>query len=375
MAGIYIHIPYCRQACSYCNFHFSTNLKNKKELLSSLHKEIELQKNFFSSNEILTTLYIGGGTPSILEISELENILAAIDKHYNIDKQAEFTIELNPDDITIDYASNLFRMGFNRVSLGVQSFVENDLQYMNRIHSSKDSLKSIEILQQAGFENISCDLIYGSPTLSDEDWIKNLDILIEKNIPHLSCYALTVEPKTILNKKIKEKKAAAPHEETMRRHFLILVEKLNKAGYIHYEISNFGKEGYFSKHNQSYWNGEKYLGLGPGAHSYDGNNRQWNVAGNEKYIQSLEKGIIPVEKEILTEEDLYNEFVMIKLRLKDGIDLVDLLTKFGEERLTHFNQNISPWMASGHVLMMSKSCYLSTEGKLMADGIAASLFV
>lgn len=375
MAGIYIHIPYCRQACSYCNFHFSTNLKNKKELLSSLHKEIELQKNFFSSNKILNTLYIGGGTPSLLEISELEAIISAITKHYNMGKQAEFTIEVNPDDITMEYANSLLRIGFNRISLGVQSFVEKDLQYMNRIHNSTDSLKSIEILQQAGFKNISCDLIYGSPTLSDEDWIKNLDVLIEKNIPHLSCYALTVEPKTILNKKIKEKKAVAPHEETMRRHFLILVEKLTNAGYIHYEISNFGKPGFFSQHNQSYWTGEKYLGLGPGAHSYDGKNRQWNIAGNEKYIQSFNKGVIPFEKEVLSEDDLYNEYVMIKLRLKEGINLVDLLTKFGKERLEHFNQNISPWIASGHVLMMGVSCYLSTEGKLMTDGIAASLFV
>jgi oxygen-independent coproporphyrinogen III oxidase len=210
MAGIYIHIPYCRQACSYCNFHFSTNLKNKKDLLRSLLKEIELQKNFFSSNEILNTIYIGGGTPSLLEISELEDIISEVNKRYNIGKQAEITIEVNPDDINIDYASSILRIGFNRISLGVQSFVEKDLQYMNRIHNSKDSLKSIEILQQAGFENISCDLIYGSPTLTDEDWIKNLDILIEKNIPHLSCYALTVEPKTILKKKIKEKKLLNP---------------------------------------------------------------------------------------------------------------------------------------------------------------------
>lgn len=340
-----------------------------------MHKEIELQKNFFSSNEILTTLYIGGGTPSLLEISELEDIISAIRNHYNIRKQPEFTIEVNPDDITLKYASSLLHMGFNRISLGVQSFVEKDLQYMNRIHNSKDSLKSIEILQNAGFENISCDLIYGSPTLTDEDWIKNLDILIEKNIPHLSCYALTVEPKTILNKKIKEKQVAEPCEDSMRRHFLLMTKKLAEAGYIHYEISNFGKPGFFSQHNQSYWNGEKYLGLGPGAHSYDGKNRQWNVSGNEKYIQSLGKGIVPFEKEILTEDDLYNEYVMIKLRLREGIDLIDLLTKFGEEKLKFFQENISPWVASGHVLMMSETCYLSTEGKLMADGIAASLFV
>lgn len=375
MPGIYIHIPFCRQACHYCNFHFSTNLTNKRKLLDALLKEISIQKNFFGNNEKISTIYIGGGTPSLLTIGELQEIMSALNSTFQTIESPEITIEVNPDDITPEYAAGVRETGFNRISLGIQSFLNEDLKYMNRIHSAEGAWNSLQILKNAGFENISCDLIYGSPTLSDEKWKENLNKLINFQIPHISCYALTVEPKTILNKKIKEKQTLPPDEEKTGNQFLIMVELLEKAGYVHYEISNFGKPGFFSKHNQSYWTGEKYLGLGPGAHSFDEKSRQWNVAGNEKYIRSLAEDKIPFEQETLTDADMYNEFIMIRLRQSSGIDLVELLSKFGEEKLEYFQENISPWVASGHVLMLAESCALSLEGKLMADGIAASLFV
>lgn len=375
MAGIYIHVPYCKQACSYCNFHFSTNLRNKKNLISALMAEIELQRNFYSEKDILSTIYFGGGTPSILEIVELESILLALKKNFTFSADVEVTIECNPDDITLQFAKDLYNIGFNRISLGVQSFVEEDLKYMNRAHNSLESLKSIEILKEAGFYNISCDLIYGSPSLSDAAWEENIKTLIELDIPHISCYALTIESKTLLNKKILDMKAVAPSEERINTQFFIMINKLKEAGYIHYEISNFGKPEFLSRHNQSYWTGEKYLGLGPGAHSFDGESRQWNVSSNGKYIQYLERGAMAFEKEILSEEDKFNEYVMIRMRLKDGINLVDLLNKFGEPLLKDFLKNIETSINQGFVIKNNNQYYLSDSGKIMADGIAASLFV
>ncbi len=393
MPGIYIHIPFCKQACNYCNFHFSTSLKQKEALIDALVKEINhplYQPK--DENEIITTLYFGGGTPSILNITDLERIFEALHKRFVFADDIEITLEANPDDITDSKLQKWKTIGINRLSVGIQSFLEDELQWMNRAHTAAESLICIDKIQAAGFNNFSIDLIYGSPLLSDADWKRNVQTVIDKNIPHISCYALTVEPKTALNKMIALKKKAPVDAERQARQFLLLMDWMKAAGYEHYEISNFAKPGFRSKHNSSYWQGEKYYGYGPSAHSYfpqgeqfsadrgepllesDPPRRRWNIANNALYIQSLQKDIIPFEEEILTGTQQLNEYIMTALRTMEGINTNYISSKFGEDESNKIKAASSKYEATGKLIIENGNIILTKEGKLFADGIAADLF-
>ncbi|HSN61442.1 MAG TPA: radical SAM family heme chaperone HemW, partial [Ferruginibacter sp.] len=331
MAGIYIHIPFCRQACTYCNFHFSTTLGQKSALLNALREEIILTTQKKLPGEIIETIYIGGGTPSLLTPQEIQEILQTVQQNFTVNKEAEFTLEANPDDINKNILEQWQQMGINRLSLGVQSFNEAELQWMNRAHNASQSLQSIDNIQSAGFTNFSVDLIYCSPMLSNEDFIKNIKTVLSKNIPHVSAYALTVEPKTALHSLISRKKSAPVDEARQAEQFDILVTMMEAAGYEQYEISNFARPGFRSRHNSSYWQGKAYYGFGPSAHSFDGNHiRRWNIANNALYIKSIEQQIIPFEEEKLTLTQQLNERIMISLRTMEGLDLEKVKLNFGE---------------------------------------------
>ena len=369
MAGIYIHIPFCRQACHYCNFHFSTSLRYKNELLTALLKETELQKDYLA-NEIVETVYFGGGTPSMLQISDLSLQIDKIKKTYNVLENAEVTLEANPDDITEEKLIGWKEIGINRLSIGVQSFFEEDLLWMNRAHNAQQAIGNLQLAIQL-FDNITIDLIYGHPLLTDEKWKQNVEKVIALNIPHISCYALTVEPKTPLQKLITEKKKENVQQEKQAEQFLLLMQWLEETGYEHYEISNFSKPGFRSKHNSSYWQGKKYLGLGPSAHSFNGVSRQWNISNNNVYIESLSKNEIPFEKEQLTPSQQLNEYIMTSLRTMEGLDL----EKIPEAMSYELKTTSKKFIESGKLISKENRLILTREGKLFADGIAAELFV
>jgi oxygen-independent coproporphyrinogen-3 oxidase len=381
LPGVYIHIPFCKQACNYCNFHFSTSLKQKEALLKALVKEIILSASFASdpnssttSPEIISTLYFGGGTPSILTIDELQIIFAALRQRFVFADDIEITLEANPDDITTLALQQWKLAGINRLSVGIQSFLEEELQWMNRAHTAKESLICIDEIRAAGFTNFSVDLIYGSPLLNDTDWKKNVQTVVDKAIPHISCYALTVEPKTALDKMIALKKRAPVNAEKQAQQFLLLMEWMGAAGYDHYEISNFAKPGLKSKHNSSYWSGETYYGFGPSAHSFDGKVRRWNIANNALYIQALQKDTIPFEEEVLTETQQLNEYIMTALRTMEGISTKYISAKFGEDKSSRIIVTGSKYESTGKLKMENEHIILTREGKLFADGIAADLF-
>src|SRR5215204_2169964 len=368
MAGIYIHIPFCRQACHYCNFHFSTSLRYKNELLHSLLKETELQKHYLE-NEAVETIYFGGGTPSLLQIEDLRLQIEKLYQNFNISPNAEITLEANPDDITEEKLIGWREIGINRLSIGVQSFFEEDLVWMNRAHNAEQAVGSLQLAIQH-FNNISMDLIYGHPLLSNEKWKQNVEKVIALNIPHISCYALTVEPKTPLSKMNKEKKKEDIHQEKQAEQFLLLMQWLEDAGYEHYEISNFAKHGFRSRHNSSYWQGKNYLGIGPSAHSFNGKSRQWNISNNNIYIESLEKNHIPFEKEILTQSQKANEYIMTSLRTMEGLDI----NKIPEAMSHELWATSKKFIQSGKLTLKENKLLLTKEGKLFADGIAADLF-
>lgn len=383
MAGIYIHIPFCKQACTYCNFHFSTSLKLRQEMVEAIVKEMkpltpkEEKVEDFSVvvKETIETIYFGGGTPSILLEDELQLIFDALYERFEFADEIEITLEANPDDITDEKLLCWKKMGVNRLSVGVQSFNKDELKWMNRAHSAAESLACIDKIKAAGFTNFSVDLIYGSPLLSDEDWKQNVQTVIEKGIPHISCYALTVEPKTILAKMIESKKTATTDSEKQAQQFLLLMKWLSAAGYEHYEISNFAKPNLRSKHNSSYWKGKKYYGFGPSAHSFDGVRiRRWNIANNALYIQSIQKNGVPYEKEVLTLTQQLNEYIMTSLRTVEGLDLNYVKIKFGEAFSTKLTQQSAKFSSTKKVVLENLKIILTNEGKLFADGIAADLF-
>ena len=312
MSGIYIHIPFCKKACHYCDFHFSTSMKKKDEMVLALAKEIQMRKSEFE-NEVVETIYFGGGTPSVLQIADIQFLIAEIYSNYKVVENPEITLEANPDDLSEERIIELSNSRINRLSIGIQSFFEDDLQMMNRAHNSDEAKKCLEIATRY-FDNISVDLIYGIPNMSSEKWKQNIATALGFGIPHISSYALTVEPKTALNKLIQTGKVAKPRDEVEQEHFLILVEMLEKHNFIHYELSNFGKETYFSKNNSAYWLGKKYIGIGPSAHSYNGVSRSWNVSNNTLYLKSIQENQLPSEKEMLTISDRYNEYIMKGLR-------------------------------------------------------------
>jgi oxygen-independent coproporphyrinogen-3 oxidase len=373
MAGIYIHVPFCKKACHYCNFHFSVSLKTKNDFVAALLKEIHLQQNYLLQ-EAITSIYLGGGTPSLLEEDELQQIFRQLRAHFKIVGDAEITLEANPDDITPANLQIWKAAGINRLSIGIQSFFEHDLAWMNRAHTASQAKDCIVLAQKAGFSNLSIDLIYGTPGLSDEQWKENVSAAIAFNIPHLSCYALTVEPGTALQKMIVTHKKEAIDTEKQARHFLLLMNWMQAAGYEHYEISNFARPGYRSLHNSSYWAGKKYLGLGPSAHSFNGASRQWNIANNALYIQSLEKNSVPFEAETLTDTQRLNEYIMTSLRTVEGLDLHYTAVNFGEQASQKIQTRSTRFITMGRLWMNGGSLQLTAEGKLFADGIASDLF-
>ena len=375
MAGIYIHIPFCRQACTYCNFHFSVSLKNKEVFINALINEIESQNNFIEVGNI-ETIYFGGGTPSLLNEYELEKIFTSLRKRFLIDDCAEITLEANPDDVNSSTLETWEKLGVNRLSVGLQSFNEKELKWMNRAHNAKQSLQCLDDIGHSGITNFSVDLIYGSPLQTNEDLETNFKIIAKRNIPHISCYALTVEPDTVLNKNINSKKAAPINSEKQSEQFFLLLKMMEGEGYEQYEISSFCKPGYRSKHNSSYWQGKPYFGFGPSAHSFNGfDKRRWNISNNSLYIQSLEKNIIPYEEEILSSAQRLNEYIMTVLRTCEGVNMHYVVQHFGEENKKHIITAAQKFIISGRLIMQEENLRLTKEGMFFADGIAGDLFV
>jgi oxygen-independent coproporphyrinogen-3 oxidase len=375
MAGIYIHIPFCKQACHYCNFHFSASTKLLDPMVQALCKEIELQQHFFDAqNTLIDTIYFGGGTPSLLTSHATAQILAAVKKYFNLSAQIEITLEANPDDITKEKLIAFKSMGINRLSMGVQSFVDEDLIWMNRAHRSEAAVQAIELAKEVGIHNISIDLIYGIPTLTDDNWIQNIDKAIGLEVQHLSCYALTVEPKTPLNALILKGEKEDIDSAKQAAHFELLTKHAARAGYEHYELSNFALAGYRSKHNTSYWQQKKYLGIGPSAHSYTGTTRQWNIANNALYISNLEKGIVPFESETLPLATQYNEYIMTSLRTIEGCSYEYLREKFGETAVNRTKKIAEVYTDKGQLVEQEDFLKATNQGKFFLDGIAADFF-
>jgi oxygen-independent coproporphyrinogen III oxidase len=358
----------------YCNFHFSVSLNNKEAMIQALLKEILLENNFIANTKI-ETIYVGGGTPSLLSTEELQFIFNTIRQKFDVAADAEITLEANPDDINKTILTQWKYVGINRLSVGLQSFNEAELTWMNRAHNAAQSLQCLDDIEEAGFTNYSVDLIYGSPLQTNEDLKKNFDIIAKRKIPHLSCYALTVENGTALNKLIKEKKSPSVNTDKQAEQFQLLLEMMEANGYEQYEISNFSKSGFRSKHNSSYWQGKPYYGFGPSAHSFDGmHKRRWNVSNNSLYIQSLEKNIIPYEEEILTDNDLVNEYVMTSLRTVEGINLEIVDQKFGVKNKERILLTAEKYLKQGKMIYQNASLQLTKKGKFFADGIAGDLF-
>lgn len=372
MAGIYIHIPFCRKACHYCNFHFSTSLGKAEAVVNSILKEITLRSS--ELEEDVQTIYFGGGTPSILAPATIDKMLQTIHAHYKISSNPEVTLEANPDDITAEKAKAWKQMGINRFSIGVQSFADENLQWMNRAHDASQSIQCIQTIREAGFDNFSIDLIYGTPGQTQQGWIKDLEKAIELKIPHLSCYALTVEEGTALHHMIGSGKKQKISADEQAERFEALVELSTKAGYIHYEISNLAMPGKESKHNSAYWEGKPYLGFGPSAHSFSGTKRSWNIADNLKYIQSIEAGILPREEETLREIDQLNEYIMTSLRSIKGMQKGVIEKRWGMDKLQTISTEIEQFIRSGKIMATENAWVLTGEGRFFADGIASSLF-
>lgn len=374
MAGIYIHIPYCHQKCHYCNFYSTASKKTKPLFVSALLKEIKLQKEYLH-DEIISTIYFGGGTPSQLNISELKQIIHELFQYYNISDKVEITLEANPDDLTEEKLLELSKSAFNRLSIGIQSFKETDLQYLNRSHSANQAIHAIKTAQKHQFSNLSIDLIYGIPTLSNESWIENIQTAIDLGIPHISAYCLTVETGTALDIFIRKGKMPAIDEEKASQQFEILMDILSKNNYIHYEISNFCKQGYVSQHNSNYWKQQKYLGLGPSAHSYNFISRQWNISNISNYIDSIEKTLLPFEGETLSLIQQYDEYILTSLRTIWGIDEFEILNKYGKKYYDYFKQQIETYIQKAWVERNGNIYTLTKQGKYFADGIASELFI
>lgn len=374
MAGIYIHIPFCNSKCNYCNFYSVASSKHLDAYVPALLKEIALQQPYLEK-EPIETIYIGGGTPSLLGYTQLASILEKLNKTFEIKPDAEITIEANPNDLNASKIKEFKNLFINRLSIGIQSFFKEDLKYLHRLHSPSQAETAVKRSQDAGFENISIDLIYGIPTLSDENWKKNLHYSFSLNVPHISAYSLTVEPNTALNKLITKGKLTPVNEEQSIKHFKVLMQQTRENDFLHYEISNFCKKDYFSKHNSNYWKGIKYLGLGPSAHSYNKVERQWNISDTQKYIEHLDSNKLLYEKEVLSETDKLNEYIMTSLRTMWGCDLDYIETYFGISEKTRLKKISVQFIDDKKMINEKNHLILSDEGFLFADGIAAELFV
>jgi len=375
MAGIYIHIPYCKVACHYCNFHFSTNTAHLNDFTDALLREIELQKDYLNSEKI-ETLYFGGGTPSVLSKEQSDKIFSALREHFNLSDICELTLEANPDDIDDEKLQQWKFAGVNRLSIGIQSFFDEDLKWMNRAHDAKNAKESLRIAKETGFNNLNIDLIYGLPEMSDEHWKENLETFLSFDVPHLSAYCLTVEPKTALEKMIASGKKKPVDENAASRHFEMLVSFMEANGYEHYEISNFTKPGKYAVHNSSYWKGAKYIGLGPSAHSYNGTARQWNVSNNIQYINFLLKeNKLLFETEHLSTENRFNELLMTRLRTMWGLDLKSLESDFPQKMIAEFKDEMSSYLILGELMLENDVLKLSPKGKFIADKIISDLMI
>ncbi|MGC1472024.1 MAG: radical SAM family heme chaperone HemW [Psychroserpens sp.] len=387
MSGIYIHIPFCKQACHYCDFHFSTSLKKRDELVKALAKELEMRKSEFQ-NTTVETIYFGGGTPSLLSVKELEFLIQQLYAHYNVSEAPEITLEANPDDLieaqrspqahANDHSSkSVFqayrRIGINRLSIGIQSFFEEDLKLMNRAHNTKDAKTCLEEATRY-FDNISIDLIYGIPGSSNAQWLENVNLALSYKIPHISSYALTVEPKTALKTFIDKGIISNVDDASAEAQFQILVNTLKAHGFIHYELSNFGREGFFSRNNSAYWQGKSYLGIGPSAHSFNGNERSWNIRNNSKYIAAIEAGKFPKETEVLSITDKYNEYVMTGLRTIWGVYMPHVVSRYGEDYKSYLLEQADTYIQQQLLYIENERLLVTKKGQFLSDGIAASLF-
>ena len=373
MSGIYIHIPFCKQACYYCDFHFSTSLKKKDLMVAAIIKELEMRQAEFKE-ELVETIYFGGGTPSLLSLKEINSIIKAVYKFYKVNANPEITLEANPDDLSKGKIKELSKSPVNRLSIGVQSFFEEDLKLMNRAHNTKEAKDCIKD-DIKYFNNISIDLIYGIPGSSNKRWIKNIEKALSFNVPHISSYALTVEPKTALQKFIDKGVIQNVDDEQAQQQFQILLEYLEAANFIHYELSNFGKEGFFSRNNSAYWQGKSYLGIGPSAHSFNGQQRSWNVRNNSIYINSIKNDILPSEVETLTVTDRYNEYVMTGLRTIWGVSVTKVENDFGKSYKNYLLKQAQKHINEHLLYLDDDKLLVSKKGKFLSDGIAADLFL
>lgn len=371
--GVYIHIPFCKQACHYCDFHFSTKMDKKEAMVSALKKELQLRKDEFK-NETVETIYFGGGTPSVLSSEEINSIIQSVYKNFQIAENPEITLEANPDDLSEEKIKQLASSPINRLSIGVQSFFEEDLKLINRAHNALEAENCIrEALKY--FDNISIDLIYGMPNMSKERWQQNIEKAIAFNIPHISSYALTVEPKTALASFVKKGSVVPATDAMAQEHFNILNNTLTKAGFRCYEISNFSKPGYFSKNNTAYWLQKKYIGIGPSAHSFNGVQRAWNTSNNIKYIAAIENDKLPMEFEVLSKKDKYNEYIMTGLRTIWGVSIPKVKDQFGDKYSEYLLEQAQKYIDE-HLLFLDGDSLITTQkGKFLADGIASNLFM
>jgi oxygen-independent coproporphyrinogen-3 oxidase len=372
MSGIYLHIPFCKQACHYCDFHFSTSLKKKEDMLRAIKTELLMRKDEISG--VVNTVYFGGGTPSLLTIGEIQELLAVVKENYRLTEFSEITLEANPDDLDAEKILALKDSPVNRLSIGIQSFFDQDLKFMNRAHNEKQAKESLTMASRH-FDNISIDLIYGVPNLSTKRWKDNLKQTFDFGVAHISSYALTVEPKTALDHFIKSGKYPPLDESLAKSHFEILQKETNQRNYIQYEISNFGREGYFSKHNTSYWNGTPYLGIGPSAHSYDGMQRSWNIANNAKYVSSIQNEVLPCEKEKLGTEDRINEAIMTGLRTMWGVSLDAIEKNYGKRYKDNILRQAQKHLDQKTIKLENDHLFITAKGYFLVDGISSDLFL
>ena len=373
MSSIYFHIPFCKQACHYCNFHFSTSLKYKAEMLEALTSEISLRTDELP-NEPLKSIYFGGGTPSLLSPTEIETLLNSVSTHFSLDSNVEITLEMNPDDYAPNYLKDIKSAGVNRLSLGVQSFFDEELKLMNRAHTAQEAYLIMDEVSH-NFDNYSMDLIYGMPYSSVASWMKNIEIALGFTPPHISSYALTVEPKTVLENQVKKAKVELLDEEIVLTQFNVLVEQLTQKGFEHYEVSNFGQAGFHSVNNSSYWQGKPYLGIGPSAHSFYDNQRSWNINNNKKYLDGIAQGSLSIERETLTLIDQYNEFIMTGLRTSKGVALNDIQTRFGERFAVLFEQQLEKHLRQKNLFWDGDTVKVTQKARFLVDGIASDLFL
>ncbi len=374
MAGIYIHIPFCKQACHYCDFHFSTSQQIRVDLVQAILKEIAIQKDYLEG-EVIQTIYFGGGTPSLLDGNELRLILNEIRSLYPLSESPEITLEANPDDLIVSKLKELSSVGINRLSIGIQSFHPELLTFLNRSHDSTTAIASVHQAREAGFKNISIDLIYAIPNENDLHWREDIRQAIALQPNHISCYALTIEEKTVFGRWAASGKLKTTEDETAARHLEILMHELDLAGFEHYEISNFAKPGFYSIHNTNYWRQEKYIGVGPSAHSYNGNSRQFNVSNNNAYVKSLKNEIIPFEMEVLSLENKINEYILTTLRTQWGTDLKKIKQDYGYDLLNKNTDYLSRVFEGGLAVLDAGVLRLTRKGKLLADKISSDLFV